>query len=208
MTTGNRWMWGLAIAAVAGMAALGRQAVWFLAPLAWTGEPTGLARALGVAAGARVADVGAGDGAMAAAFSSLVGPAGLVYATEISAARVAGLAALTSRRGLTNLEVVTATLDDTGLVEGCCDAIYLRHVFHHIEDRAAMVRRLARALRPHGRVAVIDFAPGGLWFHGASHGVSADQVAQAFASAGWRVRERRDDWGGGTFLVVFDRGAR
>jgi ubiquinone/menaquinone biosynthesis C-methylase UbiE len=208
MTTRNRWRWGLAIAVVAGTAALGRQAAWFLAPLSWTGEATGLAAALGVAAGARVADVGAGDGAMAEAMSALVGPGGRVYATEITAAQVAALAAFQSRRGLTNLEVVSARPEDTGLVDGCCDAVYLRHVFHHVDDRAAMAARLARAVVPGGRIAVIDVAPGGLWFHGASHGVSPDQVREAFERAGWRLRERRDDWGGGTFLVVFEPSAR
>lgn len=208
MTTRKAWMWGLAIVAMAGTAAVTRQAAWFLAPLSWTGEASGLAATIGLAAGARIADVGAGDGAMAVAMATLVGPTGQVYATELSPARLADLAAVTSRRAVTNITIVPASLDDTGLPDACCDALYLRHVFHHLEDRTAMVRRLARAVRPDGRIAVIDFAPGGLWFHGAGHGVAPDHVRDAFAAAGWRLRERRDDWGGGTFLVVFERVTR
>lgn len=205
MTRRNVWQWGLAVAAVAAAATMGRQAAWFLAPLSWTGEATGLAASLGLSPGATIADVGAGDGVMAADLAARVGPTGRVYATEVSPARVADLVAMRSRRGLTNVDVVTARLDDTGLADACCDALYLRHVFHHLEDRPAMVERLARAVRAGGRIAVIDFAPGGLWFHGASHGVSADQVREAFERAGWVLRERRDDWGGGTFLVTFER---
>ena len=47
-------------------------------------------------------------------------------------------------------------------------------------------------MRPGGRVAVIDFAPGTLWFHGADHGVRPDDVVRAFQAAGLRLRERVD----------------
>jgi hypothetical protein len=46
---------------------------------------------------------------------------------------------------------------------------------------------------------------GALWFHGADHGVSADEVRTAFEATGWRQIARRDDWGGSTYLVVFER---
>ncbi len=199
-------IWKLAaLAAVAAALAVSWRFAFLLAPLAWTGEARELAAALGVGPGMCVADVGAGDGAMAEAMAAAVGPEGRVLATEISADRLGDLAARKTQRGLANLEVVAARDDDTGLPDGACDAVYLRHVFHHLADRPAMVARLTRATRPGGRIAVIDFPPGVLWFHGDDHGVRADDVPAAFLSAGWRQRERRDDWGGGTFLVVFER---
>jgi hypothetical protein len=54
-------------------------------------------------------------------------------------------------------------------------------------------------------VAVIDFAPGSLWFHGSDHGVHAESVVAAFEGAGLRLRRRDDRWGGGMFLLVFER---
>jgi len=198
------WL-GISVVAVVALSAVAWRFAFFVLPLAWTGEARLLAEALGLRPGMCVADVGAGDGRMAEAMAAVVGEGGRVIATEISADRLADLAARKSRRSLANVEVVAAGDDITGLEDARCDALYLRHVFHHLDDRPAMARQLARAVRPEGRIAVVDFPPGALWFHGTTHGVSADDVAAAFAAAGWRVRERRDDWGGGTFLVVVER---
>lgn len=205
MTTRVLWV-ALPVAAIAAAGTI----VWrfgFLMAPAWSGEADALADALGVTSGMHVADVGAGDGAVAEVLTRLVGDTGRVYATEVSADRLTDLATRKVQRRLANLEVVAARDDDTGLPGASVDALYLRHVFHHLTDRSAMVQRLARAVRPGGRIAVIDFPPGALWFHGADHGVTADTVREVFWNAGWRLRERRDAWGGGTFLVVFERGA-
>lgn len=204
MRTSTWWMALPVVVAVGAVAVIAWRFGALVAPV-WTGEASRLAVVLGVAPGMQVADVGAGDGAVAGAMAALVGATGRVYATEISGDRVAGLTARKERHGLTNLEVVAARADDTGLPDGACDALYLRHVFHHLDDRRGMVDRLARAVRSGGRIAIIDFPPGALWFHGADHGVTADAARQVFDDAGWRLRERRDDWGGGSYLLVFER---
>lgn len=95
----------------------------------------------------------------------------------------------------------------TGLPPACCDALYLRTVFHHLGDRGTFAAALAEAVRPGGRIAVIDFAPGTLWLHGGDHGVTPADVEAAFGRAGWRVTARDDAWGGGLFLLVFERAA-
>jgi hypothetical protein len=79
-------------------------------------------------------------------------------------------------------------------------------VFHHIEDPAAFVRDAVRAVRPGGRIAVSDFAPGALWFHGGDHGVRPESVTAAFEDAGCTLRTREDHWGGITFFLLFDCG--
>ncbi len=182
--------------------------VYFWGPFAWTGEPVRLARVLRIEPGMHVADIGAGDGALAVAMASRVGTGGQVYATELAPERRAAIEARARRASARNVRTITATQTETGLPEGCCDAIYLRAVFHHIPDRATFAAHVARALRPAGRVAVIDFAPGALWFHGADHGVAPDVVLQSFQMAGLRVRERVDHWGSGMFLLAFEREGR
>ena len=77
----------------------------------------------------------------------------------------------------------------------------MRAVLHHIGDRQQFATDVARALRPGGRVGVIDFAPGSLLFHGSDHGVEPDAVVRAFQAAGLRLKERTDNWGGGMFLL-------
>ena len=180
---------------------------YYAAPFAWTDEPQRLAAVLGATPGTDIADIGAGDGAMAEAMARVVGPDGLVYATELSAARRGDISRRVAASGLATLRVVEAGEVETGLPPACCDALYLRAVFHHVIDRNAFAAALTRAVRPGGRIAIIDFAPGTLWFHGADHGVTPEDVRAAFRKAGWRLRQRLDDWGGGMFLVVFERGA-
>jgi SAM-dependent methyltransferase len=178
---------------------------YFAAPFAWTEEPQRLAAALGVSAGMTIADIGAGDGAMAVALAGVVGDGGLVFATELADAQRQDIAERAHSSGAGNLRVVVAGALDPGLPDSCCHAVYVRTVFHHVEEPAAFAAALARTVRPGGRIAVIDFAPGTLWFHGADHGVRQADVVAAFDGAGWRVRQRDDAWGGGLFLLVFER---
>ena len=180
---------------------------FFVAPFEWTGEPARLARVLGLRPGMQIADIGAGSGALAVAMASFVGGTGHVYATEVVPERRAAIERRVSRGSLRNVDAVTAGEASTRLPDSCCDAVYMRAVFHHIADRSTFAADVARALRPGGRVGVIDFAPGTLWFHGADHGVQPDSVLRAFQATGLRLRERADDWGGGMFLFVFERNA-
>lgn len=198
---------GAAAALLVGGAVLVWKFGYFAAPFAWTAEPQRLAAALGVGPGMRVADVGAGDGAMAVALAAVVGDGGVVFATELGDTRRQALAERVASAGVGNVRVVVAGARDPGLPETCCHGVYLRTVFHHAEDPEEFAAALARTVRPGGRIAVIDFGPGTLWFHGAGHGVRQADVVAAFAAAGWRVHQRDDDWGGGLFLLVFERAA-
>jgi SAM-dependent methyltransferase len=180
---------------------------FFFAPFSWTGEPARLARVLELRPGMEIADIGAGSGALAVAMASFVDSTGQVYATELVPERRAAIERRVSRASVGNVQVVAAAEAETRLPERCCDAVYMRAVFHHIADRSTFAADVARAVRPGGRVGVIDFAPGTLWSHGADHGVQPDSVLSAFEAAGLRRRERIDDWGGGMFLLVFERDA-
>jgi ubiquinone/menaquinone biosynthesis C-methylase UbiE len=178
---------------------------FFIAPFAWTREPARLAGALALRPGVRVADIGAGSGELAIELASLVGDAGMVYATELAPDRRAAIEGRIRSASVKNVRVIAGAEDGTRLPDACCDAVYMRAVFHHIRERPAFAASVARAVRPGGRVAIIDFAPGTLWFHGADHGVERDAVIAAFQAAGLRLREQADDWGGGMFMVVFER---
>ena len=204
MTT--RWLMlttgGSALALTAGVIAW--RFAFFVAPYAWTQEPSRLRDVLEVRTGDYIADIGAGDGSLASAMADFVGADGIVYATELSAENRATIAKRIERAGLSHVRVVEGKPAATSLPDGCCRAVYLRAVFHHISDRDAFAREIVKAVRPGGRIAVIDFAPGSLWFHGADHGVTADTVQTAFTDAGCRLVQKIDNWGGGMFLLLFE----
>jgi ubiquinone/menaquinone biosynthesis C-methylase UbiE len=189
---------------VVGLAVVAWKFSFFFLPYSWTSEPSRLAQALRLQAGMRVTDIGAGSGAMAIAMATLVGNSGVVYATELAPDQLAEIESRSRRAGLPNIQVIEAAETETGLPDRCCDAAYMRAVFHHVAHPSAFASDVARALRPGGRLAVIDFAAGALWFHGADHGVSPASVQRAFESAGLRLVTRDDHWGGGMFLLVFE----
>jgi ubiquinone/menaquinone biosynthesis C-methylase UbiE len=109
--------------------------------------------------GMSVADVGAGFGAWTVRFSRAVGPSGRVYATDIGAGQLAALRGVAQREGLSNVIVVEGAADTSNLPARCCDAILIRDAYHHLTQPDAIVKSLAAALKPGGRLAVIDFPP-------------------------------------------------
>jgi SAM-dependent methyltransferase len=147
-----------------------------------------LRQVLAVEAGKVVADVGAGKGELTFALAREVGR---VYATEIDAARVKHLRSA----GLANVTVIEAGSGDTGLPAGCCDAIVLRRVYHHLTDPASVNASLLRALRPGGVLAIIDFPPPFFWGRG-SLGVPQQAVMAEVGASGFELVRLIDDWPG------------
>ena len=131
--------------------------------------------------GMTVADVGAGFGAWTVRFAKAVGPSGRVYATDIGEAQLAALRDAVKRDGLTNVTVVEGAANTTNLPAGCCDAILIRDAYHHLTEPAASVTSLAAALKPGGRLAVIDFPPRPN--SGVPSGVPADRLGHGVPSA-------------------------
>jgi ubiquinone/menaquinone biosynthesis C-methylase UbiE len=187
-------------------ATLGPTAAFHLLSPARTGEAGRLADVLGVQPGAVVADIGAGDGEMAVEIARAVGSEGLVYATELTDAQREEIAEAARGAGLSQVRVVAARDRATGLPDGCCDAVYLRTVLHHIVDPDAYAKELRKTLRSGGRLAIIDFRPGRFLHLGGSHGITADQTIQAMSNAGFRLERRIDDWGGRLYLLLFRAG--
>jgi protein-L-isoaspartate O-methyltransferase len=165
-----------------------------------TEEVARIVELLHLAPGMRVADVGAGDGEWTEALARAVGETGHVYATEIEQDLVDEVRERAAAAGLDN---VTAVLGDdrrTGLEEDCCDAILLRLVYHHFTDPAAMRRSLLAALRPGGRLAVIDLAPQKDWRHlegvpdRGGHGIPVEDLIAEMTAAGFAVEAVHPDW--------------
>jgi len=123
---------------------------------AWQ-KPHDVITALGLKAGDRVADIGAGSGYFALRFAQHVGSAGRVYASDLSEHMVKEVASRAEKAGLANVEAVQAKPDDPGLPPGAADVIFICNTWHHIEARTAYAARLASALTPGGRLVIVDF---------------------------------------------------
>jgi ubiquinone/menaquinone biosynthesis C-methylase UbiE len=169
-----------------------------------------LAELMGWKAGTAVADIGAGDGAYAFAAVERVGAAGRVYATEIDAKKLAELRDEVAKRKLGNVMVVESKEAETNLPAGCCDAIYLRRVYHHLTKPAEFDAGLVRSLKSGGRLAIIDFAPRagldpveGVPSNRGGHGIPEKIVIEELKAAGLQVEKIVEDWPEGSYCVVF-----
>jgi ubiquinone/menaquinone biosynthesis C-methylase UbiE len=123
---------------------------------AWQ-KPEALVAALGVRPGMVVADLGAGTGYFERRLSAAVGPEGTVFAVDVEPGMVAHLRARAEREGTDNVVPVLASATNPRLPAGAVDLIVIVDTFHHLDDRLRYLGRLKRALRPGGRVAIVDW---------------------------------------------------
>ncbi|HYU22817.1 MAG TPA: methyltransferase domain-containing protein [Candidatus Dormibacteraeota bacterium] len=159
--------------------------------------------------GTIAADIGAGDGKYTFAAVERVGPSGKVYATEIDPKKLEELQGEVAKRKLENVTVVESKEADTNLPSGCCDAIFLRHVYHHLTKPAEFDRNLARSLKLGGRLAIIDFAPRsglepveGVPSNRDGHGIAQKLVIEELSAAGFEVEKIVNDWPDDSYCVL------
>jgi SAM-dependent methyltransferase len=180
-----------------------------------TRETSRLAAELGLEPTSRVADVGAGNGAYSLDLASRIVPNGHVFATEIDETALEAIRRAAAEAGVQNLTVIRAAETSANLPPGCCDAAFLRGVYHHITRPAETNASLLEAIRPGGRVAIIDFEPS--WFLSTffrvsgvpsdrgGHGVPPDVAVRELTRAGFVLLKRIDDWPGGQYCLVFQK---
>jgi ubiquinone/menaquinone biosynthesis C-methylase UbiE len=162
--------------------------------------------------GTIVADIGAGDGKYAFAAAQIVGPSGRVFATEIDQDKLANLRSDVAKRHLTNVIVLESKDADTNLPTECCDAIFLRRVYHHLTKPAEFDAALVRSLKPGGRLAIIEFPPRsgldpveGVPANRGGHGIPQEIAVEELTAAGFRVTKTVDAWPQGDYLLLFQK---
>jgi SAM-dependent methyltransferase len=210
-------MWKLA-AAFIGLGVAGTGAVLYAgfgAFLPWreAAEVAKLTKLAGVREGQIVGEIGAGGGRFSLALAETVGARGRVYASELAGPSYDALSARLA--GISNITVVRAEREKTNLPDACCDVVLMRNVYHHVTNPDRFLAAVKRALRPDGRVIVIDFGPGALWFHGGrpgdaserrpGHGVSQAAAAAEFEAAGFRLETSQPRWSRPMWLSLYGR---
>lgn len=121
--------------------------------------------AAGITAGATVADIGCGPGAISAVLAALVGDAGRVFAVDGDPEAAAAARETAELAGAGNVTVTEGDATDTGLAPGSVDAVMIRHVLAHNGGREqAIVDHAASLVRPGGSVVLVDIEADGLRF--------------------------------------------
>lgn len=123
-----------------------------------TAEREAIVAALELHEGMIVADVGAGTGLFLASLSRAIGPSGKLYALDIVPEFLAHLRERVASEALINVEVLAVTPTDPKLAPASVDLLFLCDVYHHIEFPSLVLPQLRAALRPGGRLVIVDFA--------------------------------------------------
>jgi SAM-dependent methyltransferase len=148
---------------------------------AWQ-KPAEVIAALALPPDAVVADLGAGTGYFSVRLARVV-PRGRVLAVDIEPAMVEWVEERARRDGLDNVDGVLARPDDARLPVDV-DLVVVVDTYHHIEDRTAYFARLARRLRPGGRIAIVDFEPESERGPPAEHKLAPAVVIEELRAAG------------------------
>jgi len=103
-----------------------------------------------------IADVGAGTGYFSLPLARLA-DRGRVLAVDIQPEMLGILQRKARSERLTNIEPILGAEDDPRLPEGHVDLVLLVDVYHELAFPLEMMRRIADALRPDGRVALVEY---------------------------------------------------
>ncbi|MBY0493153.1 MAG: methyltransferase domain-containing protein [Cyanobacteria bacterium] len=174
-----------------------------------------LAEVLRLKPGMTVADIGSGGGAFTVVFGKWIG-GGKVYATDLTERALRLTREYAAREGLTNVTVLEGAPGATNLPAACCDAMFMRDVYHHVTEVEAFNKSLYASLKPGGRLAILDFRPdpGSKLFPGVpanreGHGIKPNLIEDELKAAGFTHVTTIERWPpddkNPLFLVLFTK---
>jgi predicted methyltransferase len=176
-----------------------------------------LAEVLRLKPGMTVADIGSGGGAFTVVLGHWIG-AGKVFATDITERAQRLTRAYAEKEGLKNVTVIEGGAAATNLPEACCDAMFMRDVYHHVTSVEAFNKSLYATLKPGGRLAILDFRPdpgsrlpNGVPANRGGHGILPAIVEEEIKAAGFTHLQTIESWppdekkNQALFLVLFTK---
>ena len=156
-----------------------------------------------------VADIGAGTGLFTRLFAGSLGPDGRVIAVDIAQKFLDHIEVTCREQNLRNVETLLGKDDSTELPPNSVDVAFICDTYHHFEFPQKTMTSLRKALRPGGRVVVIDFVR----VEGVSSDWTMDHVRAGqevfeseIISAGFKKAEEIKDVLKENYLVVFEPG--
>jgi predicted methyltransferase len=126
---------------------------------AWQ-QPDAVLEVLELKKGQRVAEIGAWSGYFTLRIARAVGPSGHVTALELGEEILAYLRQRVERDRLTNVTAKQIVVSDTRLGAASYDVIFVCNFYHHVHhqpERTAFLQMLRQALKPTGRLIILDF---------------------------------------------------
>src|SRR5499426_3585098 len=120
-------------------------------------DPDRMLAALEIKKGSVVADIGAGVGYHVWRLAEIVGPTGKVIGEDIQEGMIRLLKKNVDDRKLRNIEIVLGTPTDPKLPANALDLVLMVDVYHEFSEPVAMMKHIQTALKPGGRVVLVEF---------------------------------------------------
>jgi arsenite methyltransferase len=155
-------------------------------------KPDEILEALALQQGQKVADIGAGGGYFSLRFAEAVKRDGGVFAVDTDPKFLENIKDNAKKKELDNVETILATEDNPTLPEQSIDLVFMRNVCHHLSNRVEYFKKLKGALKPDGRIAIIEYkADGGRFsFHRKfGHYVPKETIIAEMKEAGYRLEK-------------------
>ena len=174
-----------------------------------------LFEALDAKPGARIADVGSGDGFYTLQLARAVAPGGRVTATDIDPEALGKLKKHIETEKLDNVDVVLGRTDDPLLEPDTFDAVLIRNAYHEMTEHESILRHVREALKLGGRLVVAEKIRErsrrlSRKEQVAAHEIVSDIVVSELLAAGFEIRRRDESFDpltetenpGGYWLIV------
>jgi ubiquinone/menaquinone biosynthesis C-methylase UbiE len=172
-------------------------------------KPQELVDAMGLREGQVVADVGTGVGYMLPFLSRAVGASGKVIAEDIQDDFLDKAKAKAAKEKLTNVDFVKGGETDPNLPEGAVDVELALDSYHHYDYPEKMLAGLHRALKPGGRLVIVEYykRPGAMDGGRAMTHIRLDEadVIREIEANGFRLVSRREHIKDSQYMAVFEK---
>jgi putative heme-binding domain-containing protein len=123
-------------------------------------RPDSLVNGLEIPAGATVAEIGSGTGYFTWRLAEKAGPRGKVFAIDVQQKMLDLTAETVKKHQLSNVQLVLGGENDPHLPAASLDLIFIANAYHEFSDPEAIVNAVNRALKPDGRLVIVEFAEG------------------------------------------------
>jgi len=130
-------------------------------------KPDQVMDALGIADGSKVADIGAGGGYFTIRLARRVGPNGVVWAEDVQLVMLEAIKRRVAKdvaKDIRNVITVKGTSSDPMLPANSVDAALILETYQEVfqdGNPLLFLQNVRKALRPGGRVGIIDYKKGG-----------------------------------------------
>lgn len=167
-----------------------------------TQKPEEIIAAMHIRAGSSVADIGTGTGYMLPHLSRAVGPSGQVFGEDIQTQFLDEARRRAADDHLSNVQLVLGTETDPKLPASSIDTALVLDVYHHFNYPGKMLAGIARALKPGGRLVIVEYYKKGREGH---IRLERDDVIREIESFGYKLDSKIDAIGNQQYMLTFSR---